>query len=145
MRKHYISLFEILCILAITAITGSLATKLFFGFVKENISLEKHQQTQRDFKNIIRSSREWALKSGPGLDKIEDSIISGSNEINRVDGKVIFKFGEAELIHSLPKDFRVGFNTETGVAGQELLVIRGERKGLSYCLKLPIGGTYEKE
>ena len=143
MRKCYISLFEILCILAITAITGSMATKLFFGFMKENISLEKHQQTQRDFKNIVRSSREWAFKSGPSLDKIDHAIISGSNEINLVEGKVIFKFDEEELIHSVPKGFTVNFDSDTGLTGQGILVIKGERNGLSYCLKLPLGGKHE--
>lgn len=139
MRKKYMSLVELLCILGIAVVTGGMSTKLFFGFMKENASLEKHQQSHRDFKNIIRACREWAITSDLGLVEVENSILSGENEINIVDGKVVFKKGVNESSFTIPKGFTLNLNSELDPAGEALLVIRGERRGLSYCLKLPLG------
>ena len=145
MTKKYISLVELLLILSITTITGSLATKLFFGFLKENAALEKHQQSHRDFKNLIRSCREWAAVSGPGINELDESIISESNEISIVDGEVIIWIGEKSLVHKIPKGFKVSFDIEEGSKGEGLLLVKAERKELAYSLKLALGGKYEKE
>jgi len=62
-----------------------------------------------------------------------------------IDGKIYFRCEGNELVHKIPKDFKVSFSTELGPQGEGVLVIQGQRNELTYSLKLPMGETNEKK
>ena len=145
MKKFRMSLIELLMVIGVLAITGSMATKLFFGFIKQNKAMEVKNQNQIEIRNIVRSYREWAAASGPEIDRLNKTIISRDNEILVSGQQISFKIGTKELKHQIPPGYTIKVEIGNSLNGNSLLALKAERKGLSYNLKLPLGSEYEKE
>lgn len=140
MIKRYISLFELLCILAITSITGSLATKLFMEFIKHSQTLEHRQQNQRDLKNIVRSLRVWTVNSSEKIDEIDGLWFSGKNEIYLMDNKIVFKVNGETFENKNPKGYQLAISADITTSGHELIIVTAKGKSLKYSIKLKLGG-----
>lgn len=145
MKKFRMSLIELLMVIGVVAITGSMSTKLFFGFIKQNKAMEVKNQNQIEIRNIVRSYREWAAASGPEIDRLNKTIISRDNEILVSGQQISFKIGTKELKHQVPPGYTIKVEIGNSPSGNSQLVLNAERKGLNYNLKLPLGGEYEKE
>lgn len=139
MRKRYISLYELLCILAITSITGSLATKLFMEFIRHSQALEQRQQNQRDLTNIVRSLRIWASDSNEKIKEIDGFWYSGKNEIYLIENKIIFKVKNTKLENKIPMGYEISLSSDS-YFDNKIIILNASRNGLKYSIKLKLGG-----
>lgn len=139
MIKRYISLVELLCILAVTSVTGSLATKLFMEFIKQSQTLELRQQNQRDLTNIVRSLRIWAAQSSERIQEIDGLWFSGKNEIYFMNSRIVFKINGKEIENQIPKGYQIKLFSET-VLDKDVICLNASKAGLSYSVKLKLEG-----
>ena len=139
MIKLRLTLIELLGIIGVVAITGSLTTSLFFGFIKESKNLSSIQQKQKDFKLIIRTAREWAKSAGPEIHETNGTILSKSCDIVKENRKVYFKIVDRIISHEIPEGYQITFLVKTNDRAQNMLILNAQKKELRYNLKLLLG------
>ena len=139
MKKKYMSLIELLCIIAVIGVTANLSATLFTGFIKNSKVLESHQQNQRNFKNIVRSIRIWSSQARKEIKELDGLWSSGENEIYLLEKELICFLDGKKTANKIPKGYELKIDTEKNSFDEPLLVLTARKKDLKYSIKFKVG------
>ena len=144
MKKHQLTLVEVLCMIALMAIIGSFSARLFAQMRRHSINIAEKSEQQNQLLKLYQATRQWARLINESAILKDGEIIAGNKRLYQSAEQMIFQYDDMKVKMNIPLETKINFALDSA-QGSQFLIIQSQKKSRSFSLTLKLGDSDESK